>query len=118
MFWLPGVENRERSAQTLGDGPGDDHPASRDAHHHAGADLASAKLAGQDAAGIQAPLVPHDSPTLLRSGRPQATFTSMAFGFTTSDLARCTFSTPSLKSACTFFSSASSGMVKARMNFP
>jgi hypothetical protein len=48
----------------------------------------------------------------------QETFTSMDFGFTFSDLGRCTFKTPSLYSALTLLPSASSGRVKLRIKLP
>ena len=57
-------------------------------------------------------------PALATTANPYETFTSMDFGRAFSLLARRTVSTPSLKSAPTFASSASSGTLKLRVKLP
>lgn len=69
-------------------------------------------------AGCQRNVTPGPALPTPSDGSAYETFTSMDFGRAFSLLARRTVSTPSLNSAPTFASSASSGTLKLRVKLP
>jgi len=72
----------------------------------------SSSITGRQSAAAQA------RQPRIGEARAHATFTSIAFGLTSTVLGTCTFSTPFLNSAVIRFISTSVGNKNRRMNFP